>query len=183
MFVALPEEEKGTLRATCFAPLLLIDPIVTMSTLVVEIFDRHLGDMKFQFGEMIIQMKPFIRCSSIKFVKNYTILSPPGYGEKRLGERHQIEAPIIGTAPTIDTAPAIGAPAVGAPAIGYSSSAIKIRAVVVRVCSQLEGHGKMLLKLDDHSKMLHNHGKMLERISMSTMGDSTLPLRDTPLLG
>ncbi|KAF6174699.1 hypothetical protein GIB67_008754 [Kingdonia uniflora] len=29
-----------------------------MSTLVVEIFDRHLGDMKFQFGWTIIQMKP-----------------------------------------------------------------------------------------------------------------------------
>ncbi|KAF6135342.1 hypothetical protein GIB67_027216 [Kingdonia uniflora] len=29
-----------------------------MSTLVVEIFDRHLGDMKFQFGKTIIQMKP-----------------------------------------------------------------------------------------------------------------------------
>ncbi|KAF6145198.1 hypothetical protein GIB67_041393 [Kingdonia uniflora] len=31
--------------------------------------------------------------------------------------------------------------------------------------------------------MLHNHGKILERISMSTVGDSTLPLGDTPLLG
>ncbi|KAF6167066.1 hypothetical protein GIB67_041321 [Kingdonia uniflora] len=28
-----------------------------MSTLVVEIFDRHLGGMKFQFGVTIIQMK------------------------------------------------------------------------------------------------------------------------------
>ncbi|KAF6155380.1 hypothetical protein GIB67_019906 [Kingdonia uniflora] len=33
-----------------------------MSTLVVEIFDRHLGDMKFQFGETIIQMKPIYVC-------------------------------------------------------------------------------------------------------------------------
>ncbi|KAF6162390.1 hypothetical protein GIB67_012538 [Kingdonia uniflora] len=57
IFTALPEEENGTLRATCFAPLLLIDPITTMSTLVVKIFDRHLGDIKFQFGETIIQMK------------------------------------------------------------------------------------------------------------------------------
>ncbi|KAF6165105.1 hypothetical protein GIB67_000689 [Kingdonia uniflora] len=45
MFAALPEEEKGVLRATCFAPLLLIDPIAMMSTLVVEIFDRHLEDV------------------------------------------------------------------------------------------------------------------------------------------
>ncbi|KAF6146891.1 hypothetical protein GIB67_018544 [Kingdonia uniflora] len=116
MFAALPEEEKSALHATCFAPLLLIDLITAMSTLVVEIFDRHLGDMKFQFGETIIQMKPihvclilglrvsrianellFVdledmasfkmrRCSLIKFVKNYTIIYPPEQGEKRLGE-------------------------------------------------------------------------------------------------
>ncbi|KAF6145348.1 hypothetical protein GIB67_016809 [Kingdonia uniflora] len=62
IFAALPEEEKGALRATYFAPLMLIDPIATMSTLVVEIFDRHLGDMKFQFGETIIQMKLILVC-------------------------------------------------------------------------------------------------------------------------
>ncbi|KAF6156314.1 hypothetical protein GIB67_013758 [Kingdonia uniflora] len=73
-------------------------------------------------------------------------------------------------------APAIEPPAVGAPKIGSSSSATEIGAVVAKVCSQLEEHGKMLLKLDDHGKMLHNHGKMLEQISMSTVGD-------TPLLG
>ncbi|KAF6167908.1 hypothetical protein GIB67_027686 [Kingdonia uniflora] len=33
-----------------------------MSTLVVEIFDRHLGDMKFQFGGTIIQMKSIHVC-------------------------------------------------------------------------------------------------------------------------
>ncbi|KAF6154848.1 hypothetical protein GIB67_033877 [Kingdonia uniflora] len=33
-----------------------------MSTLVVKIFDSHLSDMKFQFGEMIIQMKPIHVC-------------------------------------------------------------------------------------------------------------------------
>ncbi|KAF6141513.1 hypothetical protein GIB67_012275 [Kingdonia uniflora] len=33
-----------------------------MSTLVVEIFDRHLGDIKFKFGETIIQMKPIHVC-------------------------------------------------------------------------------------------------------------------------
>ncbi|KAF6164167.1 hypothetical protein GIB67_010137 [Kingdonia uniflora] len=33
-----------------------------MSTLVVEIFDHHLGNMKFQFGETIIQMKPIHVC-------------------------------------------------------------------------------------------------------------------------
>ncbi|KAF6147307.1 hypothetical protein GIB67_009790 [Kingdonia uniflora] len=46
MFADLPKEKKCALRTTCFALLLLIDPIVMMSTLVVEIFDRHLGDMK-----------------------------------------------------------------------------------------------------------------------------------------
>ncbi|KAF6159455.1 hypothetical protein GIB67_032226, partial [Kingdonia uniflora] len=106
---------------------------------------------------------------------------------------HQIEAPAIGAAPTIGATPAIGASAVGAPAvgalavaepvIGSSSFATEIRAVVIRVCSQLEKHDKMLLKLDDHDKMLHNHGKMLEQISISIVGDNTLPLGDTPLLG
>ncbi|KAF6154847.1 hypothetical protein GIB67_033876, partial [Kingdonia uniflora] len=70
---------------------------------------------------------------------------------------NQIEAPTIGVVP----------------AIGSSSSATEIEAIVVRVCSQLKEHGKMF----------HNHGKMLERILMYTVGDSTLPLRDTPLLG
>ncbi|KAF6149536.1 hypothetical protein GIB67_003684 [Kingdonia uniflora] len=251
IFAALPEEEKDTLRVTCFAPLLLINPIVTMLTLAVEIFDRHLSDMKFQFGETIIQMKhihvclilglrvspivnellfidpepmmnfrmrqfpkkkntyglkeiddalkqaklerhqgnalichlfsllyhyPLLRCSSIKFVKNYTIFSPPKPGEKRLGERNQIEAPAIGTARAIGATLAIEPPAASAPVIGSSSSATEIGDVVVRVCSQLEEHGKILLKLDIHSKMLQNHGKMLEQISMSTVGD-------TPLLG
>ncbi|KAF6135999.1 hypothetical protein GIB67_006891 [Kingdonia uniflora] len=46
MFGALPEEEKDALRTTYFAPLLLIDLIATISTLVVEIFNRHLSDMK-----------------------------------------------------------------------------------------------------------------------------------------
>ncbi|KAF6141818.1 hypothetical protein GIB67_031885 [Kingdonia uniflora] len=62
MFAALPEEEKGALHTTCFAPLLLIDPIAMMSTLVVEILNCHLGDMKFQFGGTIIQMKPIYVC-------------------------------------------------------------------------------------------------------------------------
>ncbi|KAF6172776.1 hypothetical protein GIB67_002506 [Kingdonia uniflora] len=80
--------------------------------------------------------------------------------------KYQIEPPAIG-------APTVGTPAVVAPTIGSSSSATEIRAVVVRVCSRLEEYGKML----------HNHGKMLEQISMSTVGNSTLPLGDTPLLG
>ncbi|KAF6175704.1 hypothetical protein GIB67_022706 [Kingdonia uniflora] len=102
MFAALPEEEKGILRTTCIAPLLLINSITTMSTLVVEIFDRHLGDMK--------------RYSSIKFVKKYTIISHPEQGEKRLGERNHIEAPTIGVAPAIEL-PAVGVHTVGAPII------------------------------------------------------------------
>ncbi|KAF6145708.1 hypothetical protein GIB67_010669, partial [Kingdonia uniflora] len=58
--------------------------------------------------------------------------------------RYQIEAPAIGVVPAID------APAVVAPAIGSSSFATEIGTVMVRVCSQLKKHGKMLLKLDDH---------------------------------
>ncbi|KAF6162055.1 hypothetical protein GIB67_012439 [Kingdonia uniflora] len=56
IFTALPEEMKGALRATCFAPLLLINSIATMSTLVVEIFDRHLAYEEFQ-NEAIPQKK------------------------------------------------------------------------------------------------------------------------------
>ncbi|KAF6146200.1 hypothetical protein GIB67_005848 [Kingdonia uniflora] len=81
---------------SALVPLLLIDPIAT------------------------------IKCSSIKFVKNYTIFSPPEQREKRLGERNQIKAHVIGAAP------AIGVPVVVAPVI---------------------------------------------------VGDNTLPLGDTPLLG
>ncbi|KAF6135378.1 hypothetical protein GIB67_027252 [Kingdonia uniflora] len=33
-----------------------------MSMLVVKIFNRHLGDMKFQFGETIVQIKPIHVC-------------------------------------------------------------------------------------------------------------------------
>ncbi|KAF6151689.1 hypothetical protein GIB67_001972 [Kingdonia uniflora] len=33
-----------------------------MLTLVVEIFDRHLGNMKFQFEETIIHMNPIHVC-------------------------------------------------------------------------------------------------------------------------
>ncbi|KAF6150281.1 hypothetical protein GIB67_033980, partial [Kingdonia uniflora] len=172
MFAVLPEEEKGVLRAISFAPLLLIDSIATMSILVMEIFDRHLGDMKFQLGEAIIKMKPFIRCSLTKFVKNYTIFSPLEQGEKCLGERNQIEALAIGAESAIGVAPAIGVtptiepPIFSAPTIGSSSYATEIVDVVVRICSQLE----------EHDKILHNHGKILKRILVSTVGD-------TPLLG
>ncbi|KAF6173969.1 hypothetical protein GIB67_039920 [Kingdonia uniflora] len=177
MFAALPEEEKGVLHATCFAPLLLIDLIAMMLTLVVEIFDRHLSDMKFQFGETIIQMKPIhvrllqtkdvLRLNFLKIILSFLL---PNKG-RNVEVRYQIEAPVIGVAPTIGI-PTIGAPTVVVPVIGSSSSATEIGVVVVRVCSQLEEHGKML----------HTHGKMLEQISMSTVGDSTLPLGDTLLL-
>ncbi|KAF6140213.1 hypothetical protein GIB67_000261 [Kingdonia uniflora] len=62
IFVALLEEEKGTFCTTYFTTLLLIDLIATMPMLVVEIFYRHHGDMKFQFGRTIIQMKPIHVC-------------------------------------------------------------------------------------------------------------------------
>ncbi|KAF6139307.1 hypothetical protein GIB67_021517 [Kingdonia uniflora] len=155
MFAALPEEENGALRATCFAPLLLIDLIVTMSTLVVEIFDHHLGDV--------------LRLNLFKIILSYLLLNKGRNAwVKFVDLRNQNEAPAIGVVPVIEL------PAVGAPAIGSSSSATEIEAVVVRVCSQLEEHGKMLLKLDDHGKMLHNHGKMSEQILMSTVGDTLL---------
>ncbi|KAF6147990.1 hypothetical protein GIB67_024165 [Kingdonia uniflora] len=143
MFVTLPEEEKGVLHTIYFAPLLLIDPIATMSTLVVKIFDRHLSDMKLQFGGTIIQMKPIHVCkilglrvspiaSELLFVNpehitNFRMRRFPKkkntYGLKEIEdalkqaklERHHV-----------------GVPAVGAPAIGSSSTVTEIRAAVVR---------------------------------------------------
>ncbi|KAF6146565.1 hypothetical protein GIB67_008851 [Kingdonia uniflora] len=144
MFVALPEEEKSVLRATYFAPLLLINPIATMSTLVVEIFDRHLGDIKFQFGKTIIQMKAIHVCLILGLLvspieNEFLFVDPEHMTNFRMRQfpkkkniwRNQIKTPTIGAAPAISV-PAVDAPAVGAPTI---------------------------------------------------VGDSTLPLGDTPLLG
>ncbi|KAF6163571.1 hypothetical protein GIB67_022136, partial [Kingdonia uniflora] len=211
IFAALPEEKKGALCTTCFAPLLLIDPIMMMSTLAVEIFNRHLGDMKFQFRGTIIQIKPIHVClilglrvspiinellfvdlehmtnfrmrrfpkkkntyglkeidsalkrqnwkdimvrrySSIKFVKNYIIISPPEHGEKRWGERNHIEAPSIGAAIVIEP-PAVSVPAVRVPVIGSRSSAIKIRVVVVvRIEEKKKGKGEKQKKTNANKK-------------------------------
>ncbi|KAF6170125.1 hypothetical protein GIB67_025814, partial [Kingdonia uniflora] len=156
IFNTLLEEEKGALRNTYFALLLLIDPITTMSTLVVEIFDRHVSDMKFQFGGMIIQMKPIHVCLilglrvslilneflfvDLEHITNFKmrrfLKKKNTYGLKEIDgalkqaklERHHV----------------------GALAIDSSFSATDIGAIVVKVCSQLEEHDKMLLKLEDH---------------------------------
>ncbi|KAF6141066.1 hypothetical protein GIB67_006511 [Kingdonia uniflora] len=168
MFVALPEEKKGALRTTCFAPLLLIDPIMTMSTLVVEIFDRHLDDV--------------LQLNLLKIILSFLFPNKGrNVGVKYVDLRNHIEVPVI--EPPSVGAPVVSVPTVGAPVIGSSSTTTEIGAVVVRECSQLEEYGKMLLKLDDHGKMLQSHGKMLKQISMSPIRYCTLPLGDTPLLG
>ncbi|KAF6170918.1 hypothetical protein GIB67_014735 [Kingdonia uniflora] len=153
MFAALSEEDKGALRATSFAPLLLIDPIVTMSMLVVEIFDRHLGDMKmrrFPKKKNTYGLKEIDNALKQEKLERYQAMNPSETDMQQdlVQESHQIEAPAI------SAVPAISIPTVGAPTIGSSSSTTEIKAVVVRVCSQLEEHG-----------------------------DSTLPLGDTLLLG
>ncbi|KAF6148563.1 hypothetical protein GIB67_042522, partial [Kingdonia uniflora] len=56
--------------------------------------------------------------------------------------RNHIEAPAIGAVPAIEPL------AVDTPGIGSSSLATEIGAVVVKLCSQLEGHGKILQKLE-----------------------------------
>ncbi|KAF6161103.1 hypothetical protein GIB67_007744 [Kingdonia uniflora] len=71
MFAVLPKEEMCALRTSCFVLLLLIKPIATMSTLVVDIFDRHLCDLKFQFGGMIIQMKPIHVCLILELLVSH----------------------------------------------------------------------------------------------------------------
>ncbi|KAF6168212.1 hypothetical protein GIB67_011597 [Kingdonia uniflora] len=54
-----------------------------MSMLVVEIFDRHLSDMKFQFGEMIILMKPIHVCLILELrvisIANEFLFVDPGH--------------------------------------------------------------------------------------------------------
>ncbi|KAF6163586.1 hypothetical protein GIB67_022151 [Kingdonia uniflora] len=78
--------------------------------------------------------------------------------------RNHIKAPAIVVVPIIKPL-VVSAPVVSLPVIGSSSFATEIRAVVVRVCSELEEHGKMLLKLDDHGKMLHNHENLLKQVA------------------
>ncbi|KAF6151073.1 hypothetical protein GIB67_042408 [Kingdonia uniflora] len=173
MFAALPEEEKGALCATCFAPSLLIDPITMMSTLVVEIFDRHHEDvlrlnlLKIILSFLLPNKGRNVEVRYVDLVDDldqfnkfpWAMMASETDMQQDLVQetmRYQIEAPAMGVAPTIGV-PTICAPAVVAPTIGNSSSATKIRAVVVRVCSQLEEHGKMLLKLDDNGKILHTH--------------------------
>ncbi|KAF6167887.1 hypothetical protein GIB67_027665 [Kingdonia uniflora] len=203
MLAALPEEKKGALRTTCFVLLLLIGPITTMSTLVVEIFDRHLGDMKLrrfpkkkntyglkEINDALKQAKlerhhdDALRLNLLKIILSFLL---PNKGRnvwvkyvdlvddlQQFNKFHWAMKPSETDmqqdlvqevmrnhieAPTIVVAHIIESPIVGAPAIRSSSSTTEIRAVVVRVCSQLEKHGEMLLKLDDHGKMLHNHGK------------------------
>ncbi|KAF6154047.1 hypothetical protein GIB67_018969 [Kingdonia uniflora] len=178
MFVALPEDEKGVLHATCFVPLLLIDPIATMSTLVVEIFDHHLGDMKMRrfykkkntyglkeiddalkHAKLERHQENVLRLNLLKIILSFLISSKGrNVWVKYVDladdlQQNQIEAPAIGVAPAIDATPKIEPLVVGAPVIGSSSFATEIRVVVVRICSQLEEHGKMM----------HNHAAKHKR--------------------
>ncbi|KAF6172231.1 hypothetical protein GIB67_024853 [Kingdonia uniflora] len=189
MFVALTEEENVALCTTCFGPLLLIDPIATMPMLVVEIFDRHLSDMKFQFWGIIIQMKPIQLCLILglrdsHITNDFLFIDPEHMTNFRMRrfpkkintfvlkeiddalkqaklERYHVFGSLFVEKNHIEVhviePPAVGVHAVGAPIIGCSSTATEIGAVVVRVCSQLEVHGKMLLKLDNHGKILQSN--------------------------
>ncbi|KAF6143555.1 hypothetical protein GIB67_029724 [Kingdonia uniflora] len=150
MFVALPEEEKGILRATYFSPLLLIDPIATMPTLlrVSPIANKFLFDDPEQMN--FFRMKRFPKKKNTYGLKEIVDVLKQAKLERHLviaimpsgtdmqqdlvqeAMRYQIKMPTIGAAPTIGTVPAIGVPAVIAPAIGSSSSATEIRAIVVR---------------------------------------------------
>ncbi|KAF6167088.1 hypothetical protein GIB67_041343 [Kingdonia uniflora] len=203
IFAVLPEEEKCALRATCFAPLLLIDPITMImrrftkkkntyglkdidDALKQAKLERHQDDilrlnlLKIKLSFLLpnkgrnVWVKYVDLVDSLDQFNKFPWAMKPSETDMQQdlvqgAMRHQIEVP------------AISAPAIVTPTIGRSSSAIEIGTIVVRVYSQLEEHGKMLLKLDDHGKMLHNHGKILKQISMSNVGDNTLPLGDTPL--
>ncbi|KAF6141642.1 hypothetical protein GIB67_001194 [Kingdonia uniflora] len=80
-------------------------------------------------------IRDVLRLNLLKIILSFLTLNK----EKNV-ERNHIEAP------------AIKLPAVDIPTISSSSSATEIRAIVVRVRSKLEEHGKMLLKLDNHEE-------------------------------
>ncbi|KAF6163235.1 hypothetical protein GIB67_025099 [Kingdonia uniflora] len=72
-------------------------------------------------------------------------------------ERNHIKAPAIGDAPAIKP-PAVGGPTVSALTIGSSYFSTKIRAVVGKVCSQLEDHvSDNFLPLGDGTLLLGLH--------------------------
>ncbi|KAF6172658.1 hypothetical protein GIB67_041981 [Kingdonia uniflora] len=96
-----------------------------------------------------------LRLNLLKIILPFLLLNKGrNVGVKYVDMRNYIEAPAIGAAPAIEP-PAVSVPVVSTSTIGSSSSVTEIGAVVVRVCSQLKEHVR----------------------------DSTLPLRDTPLLG
>ncbi|KAF6167009.1 hypothetical protein GIB67_041264 [Kingdonia uniflora] len=152
IFAVLHEEEKGVLRTTCFAQLLLIDPIATMSILVMKIFDHHLAYENFQ-NEVIPQKKNTYGLKEIddalkqaKLERHHAMKSSEIDMQQELVQevmKNHIEAPVIGVVPAIES-PAVDAPIVSAPTIGSSSFATEIGAVVVSVCSQLEEHENLL---------------------------------------
>ncbi|KAF6165721.1 hypothetical protein GIB67_012618 [Kingdonia uniflora] len=138
IFGALPEEEKCVLRTTCFVPLLLINPMATMPTLVVEIFDRHLDDiLRLNLLKNILSfhLSNKRRNVEVKYVDLVDDLVefnrfPWGFVSFYLLQRNHIKAPTIGGAPAIDVEPVIEPPTVGTPVIGSSFSTTEIRAVV-----------------------------------------------------
>ncbi|KAF6158863.1 hypothetical protein GIB67_012506 [Kingdonia uniflora] len=141
MFATLPEEEKGALRTTCFILLLLIDQIATMSTLVVEILNHHIGDMnsimwQFPKKKNTYGLKKIDDALKQTKLERYHAMKPSetDMQQELVQEamRNHIEAPAIGAAPEIKQ-PAVGIPVVGVPVIGSSSFATVIGAVVVRL--------------------------------------------------
>ncbi|KAF6134779.1 hypothetical protein GIB67_002180 [Kingdonia uniflora] len=156
MFTALPEEEKGVLRATCFAPLLLIDLIARMSTMK---FQRIEESIHFFPKLQEWRMTSFKRRQIVSFIKIFAnpdllvIAMKPSKTDMQQdlvqeAMRNQIKAPVIGVVPVISVAPIIGVvpiigvaptiepPVVGVLAIGSSFFATEIGAVVVRVLAK-----------------------------------------------
>ncbi|KAF6175874.1 hypothetical protein GIB67_003362, partial [Kingdonia uniflora] len=81
--------------------------------------------------------------------------------ERHHGKRYHIDAPVISIVPVIEQ------PLVGVPVISSSSFATEIKAVVVRVCSQLEEHdtpplGKYQFSTPEKTTKYKREGEGLE---------------------
>ncbi|KAF6161951.1 hypothetical protein GIB67_014153 [Kingdonia uniflora] len=86
-----------------------------MSTLVLEIFDRHLDDI--------------LRLNLLKIILSFLL---PNKGRNVKVREIISKHPVIGVAHAIGAAPTIEPPVVGIPIIGSSSSATEIGTVVVK---------------------------------------------------
>ncbi|KAF6155659.1 hypothetical protein GIB67_007096 [Kingdonia uniflora] len=153
IFAALPEVEKGVLHTTCFVPLQLIDLIGMMSTLVVEIIDRHLEDvLRLNLLKIILSflLPNKGRNMWVKYIDLVDDLQQFNRFPWEKSNRSSCNRRPL----AIGVIPAIEPPTVGISVIGNSSFATEIRAVVVRqVAPEERLEVENYLMVDDDDKV------------------------------